>query len=83
MSGECKRVSMFRPELDDDLEEMVKEIVDESVTVPLPADELSFNQQLRIIVTALHAEMQDVDEPQLLVDRHYTKSGDERPSFAE
>lgn len=72
---------MFRPELDDDIEGMVAEIVDESVTVPLPADELSFNQQLRIVVSALHAEMQEVDNPQLLIDRHYTESDNSGPDF--
>jgi hypothetical protein len=73
---------MFRPELDDDLKEKVAEIVDESVTVPLPADELTFNQQLRIIVRALHAEMQEHDNPQLIIDRHYMKSENDGPDWA-
>jgi hypothetical protein len=64
---------MARPEVDDDTLEKAEEIVDGSVTVPLPSDELSANQQLRIIVDAVYAEYKSRgDDAQLIIDRHDT-----------
>jgi hypothetical protein len=62
---------MFRPELDDDLKTKTEEIIDNSVSVPLPSDELSFNQQLRIIISAVYEEVEERDDAVLIVDDHY------------
>jgi hypothetical protein len=64
---------MFRPELDDELKEMTEEIIDKSVSVPLPPDELSFNQQLRILISAVYEEVKSNEDATLLVDNHYLK----------
>ena len=64
---------MARPEVDDDILDMAAEIVDESVTVPLPSDDLSFNQQLRIIIGAIYSEVENAEDPKLIVDEHYMK----------
>ena len=60
-------VSMIRPEVDDDVMEMVDEIIDTAVTVPLSSDELSYNQKLRIVATAVHEEIEENDTT-LVVD---------------
>jgi hypothetical protein len=52
---------MARPKVEDETIEKAAEIINESVTVPLPADELSTNQQLRIIVDAVYAGLHDRD----------------------
>lgn len=72
MSGPCYACDMRRPEVDDDVVEMLEEVIDSSVAVPLKADELSINQQLRIAVTALHEEVRTHDDATLLIDKHYT-----------
>ena len=71
MSVARRWCGMFRPELDDDLREMTEEIIDKSVSVPLPPDELSFNQQLRIIISAVYEEVEERDDAVLIVDDHY------------
>lgn len=63
---------MRRPEIDDDVIEMLEDVINQSVAVPLEADELSINQQLRIAVTALHEEIETHDDATLLIDKHYT-----------
>lgn len=63
---------MRRPEVDDDIIEMLEEVIDNSVAVPLESGELSINQQLRIAVTALHEEVKKHDDATLLIDKHYT-----------
>lgn len=60
---------MIRPEVDDDVMEMVDEIIDTAVTVPLSSDELSYNQKLRIVATAVHEEIEENDTT-LVVDRN-------------
>ena len=59
---------MIRPEVDDEVMEMVDEIIDTAVTVPLSSDELSYNQKLRIVATAVHEEIEK-DDITLVVDR--------------
>ena len=68
---------MFRPEIDDEIEEMLDDVIDESVTVPLSASDLSFNQKVRIVVEALYGEVQRRDNPQLVIDRYYLDDSDE------
>lgn len=64
---------MARPEVDDETLEKAKEVIDGAVSVPLPSDELSTNQQLRIIVDAVYAEFQQRgDNATLLIDKHDT-----------
>lgn len=67
--GSVLSVSMIRPEVDDDVMEMVDEIIDTAVTVPLSSDELSYNQKLRIVATAVHEEIEENDTT-LVVDRN-------------
>lgn len=43
---------MVRPEIDEDVIEMLNEIIDDAVEVPLNSDELSINKQVRIVVQA-------------------------------
>ena len=71
MSVGCDRVDMARPEVDDDILEMADEICDNAVTVPLPADDLSNNQKLRIIVSAVYEELEE-DGIVNTVDAQYT-----------
>lgn len=68
----CYGRGMRRPEVDEEVIEMLEEVINESVAVPLPADELSINQQLRVAVTALYSEVQQYDDAALLIDKHYT-----------
>lgn len=68
--GGVQRVSMARPEVDDEILEMADEICQDAVTVPLPASELSANQQLRIVVSAVYETVEDGDE-QNHIDYHY------------
>ena len=73
---------MARPQVDDDTLEKASEIIDESVTVPLPSDELSANQQLRIIVDAVYAGLDDAgDDAELIVDQYDTgnRNGNDLP----
>lgn len=72
MSKACYGRGMRRPEIDDDVIEMLEEVINESVAVPLGADELSINQQMRIAVTALYGELEEHDDAALLIDSHYT-----------
>jgi phosphoribosylpyrophosphate synthetase len=67
--GSVLSVSMIRPEVDDEVMEMVDEIIDTAVTVPLSSDELSYNQKLRIVATAVHEEIEENDTT-LVVDRN-------------
>ena len=67
---------MFRPEIDDEIEEMLDDVIDESVTVPLSASDLSFNQKVRIVVEALYGEVQRRENPQLVIDRYYLEEAD-------
>jgi hypothetical protein len=66
---------MARPEIDDEHIEKLSEIIDNSTAVPLPSDELSVNQQFRIVVEAVYEEMQrreeDNQDMKILIDRHY------------
>ncbi len=50
---------MVRPEIDEDVIEMLNEIIDEAVEVPLNSDELSINKQVRIVVEAQYKYMDD------------------------
>lgn len=50
---------MARPEIDDDLIHKLGKIIDEMNDIPLPADELSVNQQFRLVVDSLHQEVQN------------------------
>jgi hypothetical protein len=63
---------MARPKVEDDTLEKADRIIGESVTVPLPPEELSANQKLRIIVDAVYAEMKEIEpeDRSLIVDRH-------------
>lgn len=66
---------MARPKVEDETLEKSAEIISRSVTVPLPPDELSANQQLRIIVDAVYAGLEDIDdeeEAELIVDQYNT-----------
>lgn len=70
---------MARPTVDDDTLEKVEEIIDSAVSVPLPSDELSANQQLRIIVDSVYAELEDIgrDGAKLVVDKYDTSEVDD------
>lgn len=50
---------MARPEIDDEHIEKMEEVIDYSVGVPLPSDELSVNQQFRIIIETVYDEYQE------------------------
>jgi len=67
---------MARPEIDDEYIEILKLIIDESRTVPLPSDELSVNQMFRILVMANYSELQTYrandSETELAVDQYDT-----------
>jgi len=72
--GQYYRLCMKRPEVDDENIERLDRIINKSVAVPLPADELSINQKLRIVTTALITEIEEiekggVDTAELVVDR--------------
>ena len=60
---------MVRPEIDEDIIEMLSEIIDESVEVPLSSDELSLNKQFRILVEA-HYEYMNENESNR-IDENY------------
>lgn len=63
---------MARPEVDDDLIEKLEKIVDESTQVPLPPEELSVNQQLRILIEAAERSMREDDDSNYHpIDAHY------------
>ena len=70
---------MARPKVDDDTLEKAEEIIDNAVSVPLPSDELSANQQLRIIVDSVYAELDDIgkDGGKLVVDKYDTSRIDD------
>jgi hypothetical protein len=53
---------MARPEIDDEHIEKMAEIIDYSVGVPLPSDELSVNQQFRIIIDTVYDEYKEAKE---------------------
>jgi hypothetical protein len=73
---------MARPKVEDETIEKAAEIINESVTVPLPADELSTNQQLRIIVDAVYAGLHDRDTgSELIIDRYDTTDDDPAKNF--
>jgi len=67
---------MARPEIDDEYIEILKLIIDEARTVPLPSDELSVNQMFRILVMANYSELQTYrandSEIKLAVDQYDT-----------
>ncbi len=50
---------MVRPEIDEDVIEMLNEIIDDAVEVPLNSDDLSINKQVRIVVEAQYKYMDD------------------------
>lgn len=64
---------MARPEVDDGILEMADEICDKAVSVPLPADELSNNQKLRIVVTAVFEELEENDIVNTVDRQHEAK----------
>jgi hypothetical protein len=70
---------MARPKVEDDTLEKAEEIIDSAVSVPLPSDELSANQQLRIIVDSVYAELDDIGKEgaKLVVDRYDTSRIDD------
>jgi hypothetical protein len=70
---------MARPKVDDDTLEKAEDIIDSAVSVPLPSDELSANQQLRIIVDSVYAELDDIgkDSAKLVVDKYDTSRIDD------
>jgi hypothetical protein len=68
--GVVSTVCMARPEVDDEILEMAHEICDEAVTVPLPADELSTNQKLRIVVSSAYETLEE-DNIVNTVDEQY------------
>ena len=53
---------MARPEIDDEHIEKMEEVIDYSVGVPLPSDELSVNQQFRIIIETVYDDYQHAKE---------------------
>jgi hypothetical protein len=73
MSGACITGGMARPEIDDKHIEKMEEIIDDSVVVPLPSDELSVNQQFRIIIDVVYTQYQKAkeegEETMLLADQ--------------
>jgi hypothetical protein len=62
---------MVRPEIDDEHIEKMEEIIDNSVAVPLPADELSTNQMFRIIIDQIYSEYQQAENPKLVIDNEH------------
>ena len=73
---------MARPKVEDETLEKAAEIIDGSVSVPLPSHELSANQQLRIIVDAVYAEFQDLEPDQaLIIDRNDTSREEDIPEI--
>ncbi len=50
---------MARPEIDDELIDKLAEIIDNVNDVPLPSDELSVNQQFRVVIESLYREYQN------------------------
>jgi hypothetical protein len=64
---------MARPKVEDDTLEKAAVIIDNSVKVPLPADELSANQQLRIIVDAVYAAYRASPDGDIIIDQNFTK----------
>ena len=69
---------MARPKVDDDTLEKAEEIINTAVSVPLPSSELSANQQLRIIVDAVYADLDKVGRQgaKLTIDKHDTSRTD-------
>ncbi len=72
---------MARPKVEDETLEKAAEIIDGSVTVPLPADELSANQQLRIIVDAVYAAYKQHGDEGLVIDEYDTSDEDPLENF--
>lgn len=64
---------MARPEVDDEILDMAGQICQDAVTVPLPAHELSANQKLRIVVSAVYETVEDDDEENH-IDYHYEEN---------
>jgi predicted TIM-barrel enzyme len=62
MSDDRIRPDMARPEIDDEHIEKMEEIINSSVAVPLPANELSVNQQFRIIIDTVYSELEEARE---------------------
>ena len=50
---------MARPEIDDDVIHKLEKIIDSVNDIPLPADELSVNQQFLLVVDSLQQEVQN------------------------
>lgn len=73
---------MARPKVEDETLEKAAEIIDGAVTVPLPSDELSANQQLRIIVDSVHAAYKQQGDDATLVIDEYDTSDQDVESFA-
>ena len=71
-TGSVIRLNMARPQVDDDVLEMASECIDAAVQVPLDSDNLSANQQLRIIVEATYDELEREDLVNT-VDREYAQ----------
>lgn len=71
-TGSVIRLNMARPQVDDDVLEMAAECIDAAVQVPLDSDNLSANQQLRIIVEATYDELEREDLVNT-VDREYAQ----------
>lgn len=72
---------MARPKVEDETLEKAAEIIDGSVTVPLPSHELSANQQLRIIIDAVYAAYQKHGDEGLIVDHYDTNDDDPLENF--
>jgi len=73
---------MARPQVDDDVLEMAAECIDAAVQVPLDSDNLSANQQLRIIVEATYDELEREDLVNT-VDREYAQQEKEALDIEE
>ena len=81
-TGSVIRLNMARPQVDDDVLEMAAECIDAAVQVPLDSDNLSANQQLRIIVEATYEEL-DREDLVNTVDREYAKQEEEMLDIEE
>lgn len=66
---------MARPEVDDEILEMADQVCQAAVSVPLPASELSANQKLRIIVSAVYEDLEE-DDLVNYVDYQYEEEPD-------
>ena len=81
-TGSVIRLNMARPQVDDDVLEMASECIDAAVQVPLDSDNLSANQQLRIIVEATYDELEREDLVNT-VDREYAQQEKEALDIEE